>query len=219
MKTKVALVEDTRGIRESWARLIDGAPGFECVCTCSSGEEALKKIPAASPDVVLMDINLPGISGIECTARLKQQLPKLQILIVTVHADNDRVYSALQAGASGYLLKRTTAAELLEGITDLMRGGAPMTGEIARMVIASFRRPVPVTMEEAGLTRREEEILALLTKGFANKEIADRLSVSFDTVRTHLCHIYEKLHVRSRTEAATKYLRTSEVQAQSLSRF
>ncbi|MBA4146480.1 MAG: response regulator transcription factor [Verrucomicrobia bacterium] len=210
MRINVALVEDTRGIRESWAMLIDSAPGFRCVCACGSGEDALKKIPDAMPDVVLMDINLPGISGIECTARMKQRMPKVLVLIVTVHADNDRVYSALQAGASGYLLKRTTPAELLEAISDLMRGGAPMTGEIARMVIASFRKPAPAPVGDAGLTPREEEILALLTQGYANKEIADRLSVSFDTVRTHLRHIYEKLHVRSRTEAATKYLRHTE---------
>jgi DNA-binding NarL/FixJ family response regulator len=210
MRIKVALVEDTRGIRESWAKLIDGAPGFQCVCACGSGEDALKKIPQATPDVILMDINLPGMSGIECTARIKQSLPQVAILIVTVHADNERVFNALQAGASGYLLKRTTPAELLDAINDVLRGGAPMTGEIARKVIASFRRPAPMTIKDAGLTPREEEILALLTQGYANKEIADRLSVSFDTVRTHLRHIYEKLHVRSRTEAATRYLRTAE---------
>jgi DNA-binding NarL/FixJ family response regulator len=210
MRIKVALVEDTRGIRESWARLIDGSQGFQCVCACGSGEEALKKLPLAAPDVILMDINLPGMSGIECTARIKQTLPQVQILIVTVHADNERVFNALQSGASGYLLKRTTPAELMEAINDVLRGGAPMTGEIARKVIASFRRPAPMTIKDAGLTPREEEILALLTQGYANKEIADRLSVSFDTVRTHLRHIYEKLHVRSRTEAATRYLRTAE---------
>jgi DNA-binding NarL/FixJ family response regulator len=210
MRIKVALVEDTRGIRENWARLIDGSPGYHCVCACGSGEEALLKVPHAAPDVVLMDINLPGMSGIECTTRLKQAMAKVQILIVTVHADNDRVFSALQAGASGYLLKRTTPGELLEAIQDVLNGGAPMTGEIARKVIASFRRPAPVTIKDAGLTAREEEILELLTQGYANKEIADRLSVSFDTVRTHLRHIYEKLHVRSRTEAATRYLRNAE---------
>jgi DNA-binding NarL/FixJ family response regulator len=212
MLVKVAIVEDNVGIRENWAKLINRAHGFQCVCACASSEEALKHIPSVqpAPDVVLMDINLPGLSGIECTARLKERLPKLQILMVTVHADNDRVFSALQAGASGYLLKRTSSAELLEAIVEVTRGGAPMSGEIARKVIETFRRPAPASLAEAGLTRREEEILVLLTQGYANKEIADRLAVSFDTVRTHLCHIYEKLHVRSRTEAATKYLRTSE---------
>lgn len=210
MPIKVAIVEDNTGIRENWAKLINQAPGFKCVCVCGSAEQGLKEIPPHAPDAVLMDINLPGISGIECTARLKACLPKVQILIVTVHADNDRVFSALQAGASGYLLKRTTPAELLEAISDVMRGGAPMTGEIARKVIASFQRAdTPIAPGER-LTRREEEILALLTHGYSNKEIADRINLSFDTVRTHLRHIYEKLHVRSRTEAATKYLRTAE---------
>ncbi len=205
---KVAIVEDSAGVRENWARLINAAPGFRCVGLFGSGEAALKALPQLRPDVVLMDINLPGISGIECTARLKTLLPETQILMVTVHGDNERVFAALQAGASGYLLKRTRADELLEAISEVMRGGAPMTGEIARMVIASFRRPAPAA-DAARLTPREEEILVLLTQGYSNKEIADRLSVSFDTVRTHLRHVYEKLHVRSRTEAATKYLRTT----------
>ncbi len=210
MSIKVALVEDNVGLRVSWAGLISRAPGFQCVCVCGSGEEALKKLPAALPDVVLMDINLPKMSGIECTAILKQRLPQVQILIVTVHNDNHRVFSALQAGASGYLLKRTGPAGLLEAITDVTRGGAPMTGEIARKVIASFQRPAPAPLEEARLTPREEDILALLTRGYANKEIAERLTVGYETVRTHLCNIYEKLHVRSRTEAATKYLQAPE---------
>jgi DNA-binding NarL/FixJ family response regulator len=210
MPIKVAIVEDNTGIRENWAKLINQAPGFKCVCACGSAEDALQQIPASQPDVLLMDINLPGMSGIECTARIKVQLPKVQILIVTVHADNDRVFSALQAGASGYLLKRTTPDELLDAISDVMRGDAPMTGEIARKVIASFLRPAPALAQDERLTRREEEILALLTHGYANKEIADRLALSFDTVRTHLRHIYEKMHVRSRTEAATKYLRAAD---------
>ena len=218
---KVAIVEDNVGIRGNWAKMLNASAGFRCVGTCASAEEALREIPQIQPDVVLMDINLPGISGIECTARLKALLPRIQILVVTVHADNDRVFSALQAGASGYLLKRTGTTELLEAIQDVTRGGVPMTGEIARKVIASFRRPAPVPMEDARLTPREQDILVLLTQGYANKEIADRLAVSFDTVRTHLCHIYEKLHVRSRTEAATKYLRATEgagTGAQSLER-
>jgi DNA-binding NarL/FixJ family response regulator len=210
MLIKVAIVEDNAGIRENWAKMINAAPGFRCAGTFASAEEGLKQIPMIQPEVVLMDINLPGMSGIECTARLKEQLPRLQILVVTVHADNDRVFAALQAGASGYLLKRTGPAELLEAIQDVAHGGVPMTGEIARKVIGAFRRAAIPPIEDARLTRREEEILVLLTQGYSNKEIAARLAVSFDTVRTHLCHIYEKLHVRSRTEAATKYLRATE---------
>src|SRR3954447_8549141 len=183
MAIKVALVEDNVGLRVSWARLLSSAPGFQCVCVCGSGEEALKKIPAALPDVVLMDINLPKLSGIECTALLKQRLPQTPILIVTVHSDNERVFAALQAGASGYLLKRTGPAELIEAISDVMRGGAPMTGEIARKVIASFQRPVPARPEQSGLTTREEDTLVFLTKGYTNKEIAERLGVGYETVR------------------------------------
>jgi DNA-binding NarL/FixJ family response regulator len=211
MPIRVAIVEDNAGIRENWVKLIDGSRGCQCVCVCGSSEEGIELIPAARPDVVLMDINLPGLSGIECTARLKERLPRVQILMVTVHADNDRVFAALQAGASGYLLKRTTPAGLIQGIEEVTRGGAPMTGEIARKIIDSFRRPAGAA--DGGLARlspREEEVLVLLTQGYANKEIAERLSVSFDTVRTHLCHIYEKLHVRSRTEAATTYLRSAD---------
>jgi DNA-binding NarL/FixJ family response regulator len=215
---RVAIVEDNRGIRENWAKLINQAPGFKCVCICGSSEEALKQVPLIRPDAILMDINLPGLSGIECTSRLKEKFPQVQIIIVTVHADNQQVFSALQAGASGYLLKRTTSAELLEAIKDVMSGGAPMTGEIARKVIHTFQRPAPVHTEDGQLTPREEDILRLLTQGFANKEIADRLSVSFDTVRTHLRHIYEKLHVRSRTEAATKYMRAAQSVPRSESR-
>lgn len=213
MAIKVALVEDNVGLRVSWAGLISRAPGFQCVCICGSGEEALKRIPAAMPDAVLMDINLPKMSGVECAALLKRRLPQIQILIVTVHNDNNRVFSALQAGASGYLLKRTGPAELLEAISDVMHGGAPMTGEIARKVIASFQRPAPAPLEDARLTPREEDILALLTRGYANKEIAERLGVGYETVRTHLCNIYQKLHVRSRTEATAKYLQTPEAKA------
>lgn len=206
MPTTVAIVEDSAGVRDNWAKLINAAPGFKCVATCPDGETAVRRLPLHQPQVVLMDINLPGMSGIECTARLKNDLPATQILMVTVHSDNERVFAALEAGASGYLLKRMASKELLAAITDMVRGGAPMTGEIARKVIDSFRRPAAGPAER--LTTREEEILLLLTQGYANKEIADRLAISFDTVRTHLRHIYEKLHVRSRTEAATKYLLT-----------
>lgn len=207
------MVEDNVSLRVSWARLITNAPGFQCVCVCGSSEEALKKVPAAMPDVVLMDINLPKMSGIQCTALIKQRLPQVQILIVTVHSDNDQIFSALQAGASGYLLKRTGPTGLLEAIRDVMGGGAPMSGEIARKIIASFQRPAHAPPEEARLTPREADILGLLTRGYANKEIAEHLGVGYETVRTHLCNIYQKLHVRSRTEAAVKYLQAPEQKA------
>jgi DNA-binding NarL/FixJ family response regulator len=154
-----------------------------------------------------MDIQLPGMSGIECTARLKPLLPGTQFLMVTVYEDAERIFEALKAGASGYLLKTTPPKELLAAITEVVRGGAPMTGEVARKVIAAFQQPTSSTAEAVPLTERETEVLKLLSQGYANKEIADKLSVSYDTVRAHLKHTYEKLHVRSRTEAVAKYLK------------
>ncbi|MFM7103585.1 MAG: response regulator [Verrucomicrobiota bacterium] len=217
MSIRVAMVEDAAEIRRHWARLLESAPGMACVATCATAEEALASLPALRPDVVLMDLNLPGLSGIECTRRLKALAPETQILVVTAHGDHDRVFQALEQGANGYLLKRTPPEELLGAIGELMRGGAPMSGEIARRVIESFRRP-PVaaapapamaTANDAAaaqLTPREREILQLLAQGYANKEIADRLGLSFETVRTRLKRVYEKLHVRSRAGAAARYL-------------
>jgi len=206
---KIAIVEDNPAVRENWARLVNAAAGFECVGSFRSGEEALEQLPALKPDVVLMDINLPGISGIECIARIKPRLEQTQFLVITVYGDNDRVFQALQAGASGYLLKRTPAAELVAAIKDVLMGSSPMTGEIARKVVETFRRPLaPAGVAGADLTEREAEVLALLAKGYANKEIASQLAISFDTVRAHLKKVYEKLHVRGRTEATAKYLAT-----------
>lgn len=205
MSIKVAIVEDNTGVRENWKKLIDGEPGFACVAACDTGEAALKRFPGLAPDVVLMDINLPGMSGIECTERLKERLPATQILIVTVYADNEHVFEALKRGASGYLLKCTDPAELLRSIGDVMRGGAPMTGQIARKVIGVFRKPAVTVASEAQLTRREEEVLELIAKGYANKEIALKLGTSVETVRVHLRHIYEKLHVHSRSQAAARH--------------
>lgn len=203
---KVALVEDRRDVRESWTRLINSLGDFTCICACATGEEALRLVPAARPDVVLMDIFLPKMSGIECTARLKTMLPRTPIVILTSSEDDEVVFLALQAGADGYLLKQTAPADLRAALLDVLSGGAPMSSEIARRVVESFRAQTPVREEAVSLTAREEEILLLLTKGFANKEIADRLSVSVETVRTHLKHIYEKMHVRSRAEAVAHYL-------------
>jgi DNA-binding NarL/FixJ family response regulator len=206
MLVKIAIVEDSAPVRENWARLINATPGFRCVELCATGEEALEKLPALRPDVVLMDVNLPGVSGIECTSRLKARLPATQILMITVYGDGARVFQALQAGASGYLLKREPPATLVAAIKDVLAGGAPMTSEIARKVIDTFRRPASGAVAQASLSERESEVLALLSRGFSNKEIATRLAISYDTVRTHLKSIYEKLHVRSRIEAAAKYL-------------
>lgn len=206
---RLALVEDVVEMRESWRSLMDGLPGFRCVCTCASGREALKMLPVALPDVIVMDIQMPGMSGIECTLRLKQLLPNTPILILTVSADTPTVFRALEAGADGYLLKRSRPEQFQTAIQDVLAGGAPMTSEIARRVVASFRKRAAERDQTAQLTPREEEVLALLSKGFANKEIAEKMSVSYETVRDHLRHIYEKLHVHSRTEAVARYLATS----------
>ena len=203
--TTVALVEDDAGLRSSLERLLSLSPGFECICSCGSGEEALRQIPRDPPDVVLMDVHLPNRSGIECTALLRQQLPNLQILMLTVYDDADTLFKALRAGACGYLLKRARPQEILEAIGEVQRGGAPMSSEIARQVVAAFAEPVPMGVADDGLSRREHEILDHLLRGFSNKEIAAGLCISLFTVKNHLRHIYEKLHVRSRTDVLLKY--------------
>jgi DNA-binding NarL/FixJ family response regulator len=205
MMTTVAIVEDNAIIRQTLAGWIEAAPGYRCVGTFGTGEEALAQLPHLAPDVVIMDIQLPNISGIACTARLRQLLPKAQVIIVTVYRDYDKIFQALKAGACGYLLKRSSKEEILQAIAEVRTGGAPMSSEIARRVVTSFRQPVATEEPSLDLSRREEEVLDLICKGYANKEIADRLSLSVETIRTHLKRIYEKLHVRCRTEAAMKY--------------
>jgi DNA-binding NarL/FixJ family response regulator len=207
----VAIVEDNKTVRETLRELIDAKPGFRCVCASATAKEALVEIPKASPQVVLMDIHLPGESGIACTARLKERLPGLHIIILTVYKDIELIFRALKAGASGYLLKRASTKEILNAISDVCSGGAPMTGEIARLVVQSFQTPSASNIQS--LSRREMEILEWLAEGLANKEIATRLGISAETVRTHLGHIYEKLHVQGRTEAVTKYLKAGPPQA------
>src|SRR5579859_1128380 len=205
----VAIVEDNAVIRNTFRQWIDAAPGFRCVAACSSAEEALVEIPRLKPDVVLMDINLPGESGIACTAQLKEKLPGVQVIIVTVYRNHELIFQALQAGACGYLLKRSSPEELLKAISEVRSGGAPMTSEIARMLVEAFQKKPASVVSGDGLTQRESEILVLLSEGLSNKEIADRVKISYDTVRAHLRHIYEKLHVRGRTEAVRKYLKSS----------
>jgi DNA-binding NarL/FixJ family response regulator len=205
-RNRVAIVEDRREIRENWKRLLETFPDFECVCTCASAEDALRLLPAARPDVVLMDIFLPRMTGIECTARLKALLPKTQILILTVVDDDELIFLALEAGADGYLLKHTRPSDLRTALLDVLGGGVPMTSEIARRVVESFRKRAHVRDEFSSLTTREEEVLMLLAAGYSNKEIADRLELSIDTIKSHLKHIYDKMHVRSRTEAVARYI-------------
>jgi DNA-binding NarL/FixJ family response regulator len=218
MQTTVALVEDNRSIRESLSRIIDQNPGFRCVCAVSSAEEALEKIPASHPDVVLMDIHLPGMSGIECTALLKKSRADIQVIMLTVYEDSDRIFKALKAGASGYLLKRTDPAQLLTAIKEIKEGGAPMTSEIARKVVEAFQTQDESTPQAESLSKREREILEMLCAGFANKEIADKLSLSIETVRGHLKHIYDKLHVQSRTQAVVKFLSSGKDNASPMTR-
>jgi DNA-binding NarL/FixJ family response regulator len=203
---RVVLVEDQRDTRESWSRLISSFPDFTCICTCSSAEEALKMIPEVKPDVILMDVFLPRMSGIECTSRLKAALPKIPIVMLTASDEDEILFLALESGADGYLLKRTKPMELRAALLDVLSGGAPMTSEIARHVVASFRQKGGNLDPSVSLTRREEETLVLLTKGFANKEIADYLNLSIETVRSHLKNIYTKMHVRSRAEAVAHFM-------------
>ena len=203
---RVALVEDHPKVRDSWIKLINSFSDLTCVCACATGEEALRVIPLEVPDVVLMDIFLPRLSGIECTVRLKALLPQTQIIILTAMDDEELVFLALEAGADGYLLKRTKPADLRAAMVEVLGGGAPMTSEIARRVIESFRRKVAVQNDSTRLSVREEQILLLLSQGYSNKLVADKLDLSIDTVCSHLKHVFNKLHVRSRTEAVVRYM-------------
>ena len=209
LMTTVAIVEDNATFRRFLSDLINRTRGHRCVCACGSAEEALAKIPPLQPDVVLMDIHLPGDSGIACTARLREGAPQAQVVMLTVYKDIKMIFQALKAGACGYLLKRAEEREILEAIAEVRSGGAPMTPEIARLVVRSFQNPTGSSPETETLSPREQEILTLLAEGLSNKEISAQLFISFFTVRAHLMHIYEKLHVRSRTEAAAKFLRSA----------
>jgi DNA-binding NarL/FixJ family response regulator len=200
----VAIVEDEDNVRKGLAALINGSEGFRCVTTYSSAEKALPEILKNKPNVVLMDLNLPGMSGIECIRRLKAHQPALPIMVLTVYEDDEKIFESLRAGASGYLLKKTPPAKLLEAILDLQNGGSPMSSSIARKVVQTLQAMGPSSKEAENLSKREHEILAYLAKGYRYREIADALFISIETVRTHLRNIYEKLHVRSRSEAVLK---------------
>ncbi|MFO1478105.1 MAG: response regulator transcription factor [Verrucomicrobiota bacterium] len=202
----VSIVDDEKELRESITTFINGTPGFKCLSAYGSAEEALKKLPADKPDVVLMDINLGGMNGIECVERLKVEAPGMQLLMLTVYEDTNQIFRALEAGATGYLLKRSSPATLLQAIREIHAGGSPMTSSIARKVVASFRKAKPAATKETHLSPREEMVLNCLAKGLTYKQIADQLEISIDTIRTYLRRIYEKLHVQSRTEAVAKYL-------------
>ncbi|HAM72839.1 MAG TPA: DNA-binding response regulator [Verrucomicrobiales bacterium] len=214
----VAIVEDDSNVRESFSRLLQRNADFTCVATFPSAEAAIEGLPAARPAVALVDINLPGLSGVDCVRQLKPLHPEIQFVMLTVYENHDHVFSALVAGATGYLLKRTPPGELLDALRDVCRGGAPMSSQIARKVVESFTArhaapaatsPTPAAEDKelSQLSGREREILEQLAKGYLAKEIAERLGISFDTVRTYSRRIYEKLHVHSRAQAVAKLLR------------
>lgn len=202
----IALVEDDASLRETLADILTSSGEWQLTASYPDAESALEGMKASCPNVVLLDIQLPGISGIECAARLKAQHPEVQLLMVTVYDNNDRIFDALAAGASGYLLKRDAPAKLLECLDDLIAGGSPMSSAIARKVVQHFQKEAPAKNEDHNLTPREKQILELLVKGGLYKEIAWDLGIGVETVRTHLHNIYAKLHVRTRTEAVVKYL-------------
>jgi DNA-binding NarL/FixJ family response regulator len=205
--TSVSIVDDEKKLCESIAAFLNGSPGFRCVSIYGSAETALQRLPADQPDVVLMDINMAGMNGIECARRLKALNPRIQILMLTVYDDTDQIFKALAAGATGYLLKRHDPEELLQAIRDVQDGGSPMSNSIARKVVASFQKADLVGEKENQLSAREQAVLDCLARGLPYKQIGDELGISINTIRSHLRHIYEKLHVQSRTEAVAKYLR------------
>jgi DNA-binding NarL/FixJ family response regulator len=206
MTITVSIVEDDVRVRGALARLIDRSDGFRCVSQHPSAENALEELPRVGPAVVLMDVNLPGMNGVECVRRLKALLPATQIVMLTVYEDTDLIFTALAAGATGYLLKRTPPAELLSAVRDVYKGGSPMTSHIARKVVQSFRRQDAREEESEALSPREQEVLDHLARGYLYKEIAAALNISYDTVHTYIRRIYEKLQVHSRTEAVAKHL-------------
>ncbi len=207
MPITVSLVEDNHELRGTLARMIDRAAGFKCLSQFANAEDALAALPPAPPDVVLMDINLPGMNGVECVRQLKQRAPKTLVVMLTAYEDTENIFNALAAGASGYLLKRTKSAELLDAIREVIGGGSPMTTHIARKVVQSFLKTGPSSVPTENLSPREQEVLDYLAQGFLYKEIAEKIGISYETVHTYVRRIYEKLQVRTRTEAVAKFLR------------
>jgi DNA-binding NarL/FixJ family response regulator len=206
---QVALVEDDEGIRASLANILGRNSGCQLVCSYPDAATALERLRQHQPEVVLMDINLPGVDGIECVRQLKAQMPSSQFIMLTVYGDNERLFRSLMAGASGYLLKTTPSPKLLTAIHEVHSGGSPMTPQIARRVVQYFRTATQPGSDIEKLTPRERDILDQLSQGFLYKEIVTNLGMSLDTVRTHIRNIYDKLHVHSRTEAVVKYLHRS----------
>ena len=220
MSITVSIVEDAQGVREGLVRLLDNAPGFHTLASYPTAEIALTGIPAQPPDVVLMDIDLPGMNGVECVRKLKAILPQTQVMMLTVYEDTENIFNALAAGANGYLLKRTPSKEIIDAIREVHRGGSPMTTHIARLVVQSFQKTAAAPAQPAAgataptggggdlseLSEREQQVLDLLAQGLIYKEIADKLNIGYETVHTYIRRIYEKLQVRTRTEAVAKFL-------------
>ena len=203
-KTTVALVEDDSRLRGKLLQVLEGINDIECVASCSSAEEAVKVIPQKTPSVVLMDIKLPGMSGIQCVAELKRTMPELQIIMVTIYEDSESIFKALKAGASGYLVKSGPPDQLIEAIRDVFSGGSPMSSHIARKVVQHFHAIGPAKEEANNLSPREQQVLSLLASGYIYKEIGDKLNIGAETVRTYVKSICQKMHVRSRLEAVAK---------------
>ena len=214
---RIAIVEDDAGLREILQKIFSSAPDFRVVLTCPDGETAVREIPIKAPNVVLMDINLPGMSGIDCLRVIKKALPSIRVVMVTVYDDDDRLFESLVSGADGYLLKRATRNRFLEAVREIVTGGAPISPKVARRMVEYFHQlksekadqpasSPAAEMELQELTTREIEVLAKLAEGLAPKEVAHELKISWDTVRNHITNIYAKLHVHSRSEAILKYL-------------
>jgi DNA-binding NarL/FixJ family response regulator len=206
MQIKVAIVEDDAGVLASMKKILEHAPECVCVGAFASGEDAVRDLPKLQPQVVLMDINLTGMDGVECVRQLARLMPLPQILMLTVHDDPDSIFNSLAAGAAGYLLKPVRAAQLLAAVKDVYGGGAPMTSNIARKVVQSFKRVEPTLSAREKLSPREVDVLNHLVKGFSYKEVAEAMAISYSTVHTHIERIYQKLHVQSRAQAVARYL-------------